>query len=150
MVQPDDAVVAQQHQRIVGVRTAEAAQTIEGGDELIEWWQSKGRDPREKLLILSDGMDIDSIEHSFWHFKDRVRVSYGWGTNLTNDFRGCAPNGGNALDPISLVCKVVEAAGRPAVKLSDNPTKATGPDADLRRYLRIFGTEGMSDHSVTV
>jgi nicotinate phosphoribosyltransferase len=123
---------------------------IEGGDELIEWWRAKGRDPREKLLILSDGMDIDSIERSFWHFKGRVRVSYGWGTNLTNDFRGCAPNGGNALDPISLVCKVVEAAGRPAVKLSDNPTKATGPDADLKRYLRIFGTEGMMEHAVTV
>ena len=32
--------------------------------------------------------------------------------------------------PISLVCKVTEANGRPAVKLSDNPAKATG---DQRR-----------------
>lgn len=123
---------------------------IEGGDEFIAWWHAKGRDPREKLLILSDGMDIDSIEQTFTHFKDRVRVSYGWGTNLTNDFRGCAPRGGNGLDPISLVCKVVAADGRPAVKLSDNPTKATGPEDAVRRYLDIFGTEGMTAHTVSV
>jgi nicotinate phosphoribosyltransferase len=123
---------------------------IEGGDEFINWWQANGEDPKEKLLVLSDGMDIDSIEKTFRHFKDRVRVSYGWGTNLTNDFRGCAPGGGNALDPISLVCKVVEVDGRPAVKLSDNPTKATGPAAEVRRYLEVFGKEGMTDHSVSV
>jgi nicotinate phosphoribosyltransferase len=123
---------------------------IEGGDEFIAWWKANGQDPKEKLLILSDGMDIDSIETTFRHFKDRVNVSYGWGTNLTNDFRGCAPGGGTALNPISLVCKVVEVDGRPAVKLSDNPTKATGPSDEVRRYLEVFGKEGMTDHSVSV
>jgi len=123
---------------------------IEGGDEFIAWWKAKGQNPAEKLLVLSDGMDITSIEETFFHFKDRVRVSYGWGTNLTNDFRDCVPKGGTALDPISLVCKVVEAGGRPAVKLSDNPTKATGPKDEIRRYLEIFGTEGMTVHTVSV
>jgi nicotinate phosphoribosyltransferase len=123
---------------------------IEGGDEFIEWWRDRGHDPREKLLILSDGMDIDSIERTFAHFKGRVRVSYGWGTNLTNDLRGCSPRGGRALDPISLVCKVVEVDGRPAVKLSDNPTKATGPKDDVARYMRIFGDQGMTENWVSV
>lgn len=123
---------------------------MEAGDELIAWWQRHGEDPRDKLLILSDGMDIDTIETSFRHFQGRVRVSYGWGTNLTNDFRGCAPGGGHALDPISLVCKVVEAAGRPAVKLSDNPDKATGPADEIARYTAIFGREGMSAQTVAV
>jgi nicotinate phosphoribosyltransferase len=68
-----------------------------------------------------------------------VRLSFGWGTNLTNDFRDCAPFDGNRLDAISLVCKVTEASGRPAVKLSDNPEKATGDPAEIARYLRIFG-----------
>ena len=123
---------------------------IEGGDEFIRWWQERGEDPREKLLILSDGMDIDSIEASFRHFSGRVRVSYGWGTNLTNDFRGCAPAGGDGLNPISLVCKVVEAAGRPAVKLSDNLAKATGPADEVERYKAIFGTKGMAETAVRV
>lgn len=60
-----------------------------------------------------------------------LRTSFGWGTNLTNDFRGGDPGGGNNLEPVSLMCKVVSANGRPAVKLSDNPQKATRLLADL-------------------
>ncbi|MGN6375260.1 MAG: nicotinate phosphoribosyltransferase [Sphingomonas sp.] len=112
---------------------------IEGGEQIIRWWQAQGRDPRTKLLIFSDGMDVDSIERTYRHFHGRVRTSFGWGTNLTNDFRGCDPDGGTALAPISLVCKVVCANGRPAVKLSDNPAKATGDAAEIERYLRVFG-----------
>ncbi len=51
----------------------------------------KGRDPRDKLLVFSDALDIDTIEETYRHFTGRVRMSFGWGTNLTNDFRGlCA------------------------------------------------------------
>ena len=35
---------------------------IAGARELIEWWKQRGRDPREKLIVLSDAMDVDSIE----------------------------------------------------------------------------------------
>ncbi|MCR2379311.1 nicotinate phosphoribosyltransferase, partial [Salmonella enterica] len=64
---------------------------IEGGERIIEWWKSKGKDPREKLLIFSDALDVDTIEETYRHFEGRVRMSFGWGTNLTNDFIGCAP-----------------------------------------------------------
>ena len=128
----------------------DSAPPIEGGEQIIRWWKDKGRDPREKLLIFSDGMDIDTIEETYRHFHGRVRMSFGWGTNLTNDFRGCAPDGGTALEPISLVCKVVSANGRPAVKLSDNPAKATGDPAEIERYRRIFGTESRNARPVEV
>ena len=127
---------------------------IEGGEQIIRWWQDKGRDPTTKLLIFSDGMDVESIEATYRHFHGRVRTSFGWGTNLTNDFRGCDPGGGadghGALAPISLVCKVVAANGRPAVKLSDNPAKATGDPAEIERYLRVFGNAGLAPQPVTV
>lgn len=123
---------------------------IEGGEQILRWWQSKGRDPRDKLLIFSDGMDVDTIESTYSHFHDRVRMSFGWGTNLTNDFRGCAPFLGEGLDAISLVCKVVEANGRPAVKLSDNPRKATGRADEIARYLRVFGETGRAENAVVV
>jgi nicotinate phosphoribosyltransferase len=55
---------------------------------------------------------------------------------------GCAPDGSADLDPISLVCKVTAVNGRPAVKLSDNPEKATGDPAEVERYLRVFGNAG--------
>jgi nicotinate phosphoribosyltransferase len=61
---------------------------------------------------------------------------------LTNDFVGCAPDGSANLDPISIVCKVTSVDGRPAVKLSDNPEKATGTASEIERYLRVFGNAG--------
>jgi nicotinate phosphoribosyltransferase len=38
--------------------------------------------------------------------------------------------------------KVTAVNGRPAVKLSDNPEKATGSPAEVERYLRVFGNAG--------
>src|SRR5208283_2940360 len=100
---------------------------LEASRELIAWWRSRGRDPSEKLIVLSDALDIESIEESARALRSEVNLSFGWGTNLTNDFMGCAPAGADGqLRAISLVCKVVEADGRPAVKLSDNPNKALG------------------------
>jgi len=113
---------------------------IEGADELIAWWKQKGQDPTEKLIVLSDAMTIDSIEASVRHLRGRAQVSIGWGTNLTNDFSGCVPHGaGTDLAPPSLVCKVTEVEGRPAVKLSDNPSKFLGPPDEIARYERVFG-----------
>ena len=95
-------------------------------------------------------MDVEAIEATYRHFHGRVRMSFGWGTNLTNDFRGCAPDATGGLEPISLVAKVVTANGRPAVKLSDNPAKATGDPAEIARYVRIFGEEGRLPLPVSV
>jgi nicotinate phosphoribosyltransferase len=140
------------------------------GDEYIEWLKTRGRDPEKKLIIASDGLDVDQILglHAYfsgeilskatpqdfhaaadfsdmdkWIPKRRIRFSSGWGTLLTNDFRGCDPNGGSGFDPISLVCKLSEANGRAAVKLSDNYAKAMGPAQEVERYRRVFGTAGV-------
>ncbi|MBS7538636.1 nicotinate phosphoribosyltransferase [Ancylobacter lacus] len=109
---------------------------IEGGEEAIAWWRARGQDPATRLAIFSDGLDIDLIERIYRHFTGRMRLGFGWGTLLTNDFRGLVPGGG--LDPISIVCKVISANGRPTVKLSDNPTKAMGPEDEVERYKRVF------------
>ena len=128
----------------------DSAPPIEGGEKIIEGWQRMGRDPKSKLLIFSDGLDVDAIIDTYRHFEGRVRMSFGWGTNLTNDFAGCAPQNVESLKPISLVCKVSEANGRPAVKLSDNLRKATGDPAEVERYLRFFGQEDRVDQAVFV
>jgi nicotinate phosphoribosyltransferase len=124
---------------------------IAAARELIDWWKERGRDPREKLVVLSDAMDIDSIEEAVRTLRGQVNVSIGWGTNLTNDFVGCAPAGVDGqLKAISFVCKVVEADGRAAVKLSDNPNKVMGPPEEVERYRRVFGLAGMRAAPVTV
>jgi nicotinate phosphoribosyltransferase len=66
-------------------------------------------------------------------------MAFGWGTDLTNDLVGCSPDGSRDLDPMSLVCKVTKANGRPAVKLSDNPEKVSGDAETVARYRRVFG-----------
>lgn len=128
----------------------DSAPPIEGGEEIMAWWKAQGRDPRERLLVFADGMDVDTIEATHAHFKGRVRTSFGWGTNLTNDFRDCAPAPMPELTPISLVCKVTRAGGRSAVKLSDNVEKATGERGEIERYLRVFGEAGRGRQAVTV
>ena len=108
-----------------------------GAEFAIRWWQDRGEDPRQKLIIFSDGLDVEKIAELSAQFRGRARVSFGWGTLLTNDFTGLVKN--DALAPFSLVCKAVSANGRPTVKLSDNPNKAMGPKAEIERYKRVFG-----------
>lgn len=122
----------------------DSAPPIEAGEAIMRWWGERGVDPREKLLIFSDGLDLEEIEAVYHHFHGRVRMSFGWGTNLTNDFRGVVPDSLDTLKPISLVCKVSEVNGRPAVKLSDNPAKASGEPQEIERYKRVFGEAGFA------
>jgi nicotinate phosphoribosyltransferase len=119
-----------------------------GAEAAIRWWQAHGQDPREKLVIFSDGLDVDRIEALHHQFAGRVKVSFGWGTLLTNDFRGLAE--GDGLAPFSLVCKAISADGRPTVKLSDNPNKAMGPDTEIARYKRVFDVGTQQADAVTV
>ena len=139
------------------------------GDEYIAWLKRRGRDPRRKRLIASDALDVEQILGLHAYFggtlrtelrpgvfsaratfltrsdgfpSTRIRFSAGWGTFLTNDFRGCNPQGGEGFDPVSLVCKLSEVEGRPAVKLSDNYSKALGMPTSGKRYRRVFGTPG--------
>lgn len=114
----------------------------------IAWWKERGEDPREKLVIFSDGLDVDGIEELQARFRGRVKPSFGWGTLLTNDFRGFAPDDG--LAPFSIVCKAISANGRPTVKLSDNPNKALGPKEEVARYMRVFDVGRQTASEVVV
>jgi nicotinate phosphoribosyltransferase len=120
----------------------------EGAETAIAWWKARGEDPRQKLVIFSDGLDVDRIEELHARFAGRVKVSFGWGTLLTNDFRGLVAD--DRLAPFSLVCKAVAANGRPTVKLSDNPNKAMGPKDQVERYKRVFGVGAQAAQEVVV
>ena len=147
------------------------------GDEYIAWLRQRGRDPRSKRLIASDALDVDSIlglyayfggsirdgttaadfrnaadflDEKKWLPHHRIGFSAGWGTYLTNDFRDCDPRGDSGFDPVSLVCKLSEVDGHPAVKLSDNYQKAMGPPDEIERYRRIFGSAGVANVPVAV
>ena len=154
---------------------ADSKDPLAAGEEYIAWLAEHGRDPRKKLFIASDSLDVGLIlelharfsgrildgslpadfqrapdfqDAKRWVPEHRIRFSAGWGTLLTNDFRDCNPQGGVNFDPPRLVCKMNDAAGRPAVKLSDNPEKALGPAEEIARYRRVFGLEGMEPRPI--
>ena len=158
-----------------GVRL-DSKDPFEGGEEALAFFAAHGRDPRGKLLVPSDGLDVERIlglhaafggqiqpghgpadfrdardfhDPAKWRHEPRCRISAGIGTNLTNDFSGCAPGQVGEFLPISLVCKVTEVEGQSAVKLSDNHTKATGSAAEVAFYRSVFGTEGLAELPVT-
>lgn len=114
----------------------------------LEWWEKRGEDPKEKLLIFSDGLDAPEIKRLHDLFAHRCKVSFGWGTMLTNDFKHLVED--NALAPFSLVCKATSANGQPTVKLSDNPRKAMGPQDQIDRYKRVFGVGEQEEIDVFV
>ncbi|NVK35176.1 MAG: nicotinate phosphoribosyltransferase [Rhodobacteraceae bacterium] len=130
-----------------GIRI-DSGDPAKGAEIAINWWRSRGEDPTKKLVIFSDGLDTDKIIELHKQFSGRVRTSFGWGTLLTNDFRGLASN--EALAPFSLVCKAVSANGNPTVKLSDNPNKAMGPKDEIARYKRVFGVGEQDEMDVIV
>src|SRR5260370_30036992 len=146
------------------------------GDEYIEWLKMHGRDPHEKLIIASDALDVDEILglHAYfggafangtsaadfrsaadfldrrkWIPGRRIRFSAGWGTLLTNDFRGCDPEGVRGFEPIPPNFEVSHVEGRSPGKLSPNYRNALGPPSEIARYRRVFGTAGIS-HSPAI
>ena len=130
-----------------GVRI-DSGDPVLGAQCAIDWWQNKGEDTKEKLIIFSDGLDTKKIIELYKKFNQRVQIGFGWGTLLTNDFRGLIDNG--ALDPFSLVCKAVSANGQPTVKLSDNSNKAMGPENKIKQYKKTFGLSEQSKETLIV
>lgn len=106
---------------------------IEIGEIGIKFYQNCGIDPTDKLIVFSDGLDVNQMCRIADHFKGRIRCTFGWGTNLTNDL---------GFAPISIVIKPVEANGHSVVKLSDNVAKATGDPAEIERAKIFCGYTG--------
>ena len=94
------------------------------------WWRSRGPGPEMRNSPGSSptGLDVDSIRRIYGHFHGRIAVpSFELGGHwLTNDFRGFIRDGGPRSD-LGRMQGSLRVNGRPAVKLSDNPTKAVGP-----------------------
>jgi nicotinate phosphoribosyltransferase len=99
-------------------------------EETIAFYINKLIDPTEKLIVFSDGLNIDKIVKLGDSYKNRIQTSFGWGTNLTNDL---------GFRTLSLVVKATESNGHGTVKLSDNLNKAMGSDENIERYKKEFG-----------
>ena len=110
-----------------GVRL-DSGDPIAGGERVLDWWRRNGEDPTQHSLVFSDALDLRDMSVLHDAFGARARVTFGWGTNLTNDL---------GFEPLSLVVKPDAVDGIPCVKLSDDLAKATGPRDEIERYKRL-------------
>lgn len=106
------------------------------GEKAIRHYQELKIDPKSKILTFSDGLNLQSAWALHCHFKDRIKTSFGIGTNLTNDL---------GLPQLNIVLKLIECNGQPVAKLSDSPGKTMIQDNTYLAYLRqVFN---IVDHS---
>ncbi|PPV08921.1 nicotinate phosphoribosyltransferase [Xanthomonas bromi] len=104
---------------------------FEWGERVIAHLQAHRIDPRTKVLVFSDGLNIDKVMRLYAHFHTRCRLAFGVGTSLTNDL---------GPTPLQIVIKMVRCNGQPVAKLSDSPGKSMCDDSGYLRYLRdVFG-----------
>ncbi|MGY6588382.1 MAG: nicotinate phosphoribosyltransferase [Wenzhouxiangella sp.] len=94
---------------------------------MIDHYQANRIDPTTRRLIFSDALDIPKAVAIWQRFRDQAQVSFGIGTNLTNDT-------GHA--PINIVIKMIECNGQPVVKLSDSPGKVISTDQAYLAWVR--------------
>ena len=134
-------------------------------NKFIKWLVDMGvsRDDimKNKINIFSDGLDDTEMIKFKGEFSDKILTTNGWGTNFTNDFNNCHPNGEAKIPGLevtwaqvfrnfSLVVKVVEANNQPTVKLTNNINKASGTPDAIADYIRIFGHKGRGEQLVEV
>ncbi|AXI82879.1 nicotinate phosphoribosyltransferase [Xylella taiwanensis] len=101
------------------------------GERIIMHLESHRIDPRTKVLVFSDGLDMNKVMRLYQHFRGRCRLAFGVGTSLTNDL---------GPTPLQIVIKMVRCNGQPVAKLSDSPGKSMCDDPGYLRYLRqVFG-----------
>lgn len=138
--------------------TSWRGQRQDSGDPTVEaqrymdWLTANGADPKGKVTIFSDGLDVTAMKGLSFKFDDKHITPFGWGTLLTNNCGGLLFDKSRAgfvsdFRPFSMVVKVSAArrpdgAWQPCVKLSNNIAKATGPRESVAEYVRIFGDPG--------
>ncbi|WP_349657020.1 nicotinate phosphoribosyltransferase [Xanthomonas sp. 10-10] len=110
---------------------------FEWGERVIAHLEAHRIDPKTKVLVFSDGLNIDKVMRLYAHFHTRCRLAFGVGTSLTNDL---------GPTPLQIVIKMVRCNGQPVAKLSDSPGKSMCEDAGYLRYLRdVFGLPPMPE-----
>jgi len=100
----------------------------EWGWKAINHYKKLGIDPKTKTLVFSDGLDMNKASKIHKEFKNETNVSFGIGTNLTNDFKNA--------EPLQIVMKIVECNGRPVAKVSDTQGKGMCHDEEYLSYVK--------------
>ncbi len=106
------------------------------GEKALSMYRDMGIDPSTKTLVFSDRLTVPKMLEIYRYFHGRTKVSFGIGTNLTND-AGCPP--------LDMVIKLVAANGKPVAKISDEPGKSMCEDPQYLAYLAsVYGIDSLA------
>ena len=97
------------------------------GNRMIEHYESMKIDPKTKIFVFSDGLNIDKSIELFQTFYGKVKTFFGIGTNLTNDM---------GVKALNIVIKMTSCNGSPVAKISDSPGKSMCKNEEYLAYLR--------------
>jgi nicotinate phosphoribosyltransferase len=117
-----------------GVRH-DSGDPIEFTKQTIAHYEGFGIDPLSKTIIFSDGLNFEKIENIVHYSKGKIGISFGVGTNFTNDV---------GLEPMNVVIKMTDALPddgewTPVVKLSDEKNKYTGTAEAITLAKTVLG-----------
>jgi len=104
-----------------GVRH-DSGDPIEFAEKTIAHYEQNGINPLFKYIIFSDGLNLEKVAEITHACRGKIGISFGIGTNLTNDV---------GVKPMNIVMKLIAAQSVngdwiPTVKLSDEHGKYTG------------------------
>lgn len=118
-----------------GVRH-DSGDPIEFAEKTIAHYEQNGINPLFKYIIFSDGLNLEKVAEITHACRGKIGISFGIGTNLTNDV---------GVKPMNIVMKLIAAQSVngdwvPTVKLSDEHGKYTGDPKMIelaKEFLRI-------------
>ncbi|MDM1061367.1 nicotinate phosphoribosyltransferase [Empedobacter falsenii] len=124
-----------------GVRH-DSGDPIEFGEKTIAHYEKMGINPLFKTIIFSDGLNSEKVEMITKAFKGRIGLSFGIGTNLTND---------TDLKPMNIVMKLTEISSidikwTGVVKLSDEKNKHTGTPRMIALAKEMLDLDDIPSH----
>lgn len=113
-----------------GVRH-DSGDPIEFAEKTIKHYQKNGINPLFKYIIFSDSLNLEKVSEITQACKGKIGLSFGIGTNLTNDV---------GLTPMNIVMKLTGVLATneewiPTVKFSDEKGKQTG-DAKMIKLVK--------------
>ncbi|TEB41158.1 nicotinate phosphoribosyltransferase, partial [Flavobacterium circumlabens] len=117
-----------------GVRH-DSGDPVEFAKKVIAHYNKMGIDPKSKSIVFSDSLNFDKVKIISDFCKDKIRMSFGIGTNFTNDV---------GLPPMNMVIKLTETKPdnvhwQGVVKLSDEKNKNTGTPEMIDLAKQVLG-----------
>lgn len=100
-------------------------------DKAIKRYKELGIDPLSKTIVFSNALNFTKAAKIAEYCQDKVKCSFGIGTNLTNDLQG--------VKPMNIVMKLMQCRMNPrqtwksCIKISDDLGKVMGDEFEIQK-----------------